>query len=336
MNYPFLGTSGTRVSELCLGAMTFGRETTEAESQQIMDRFAAAGGTFIDTADGYSAGLSEQIVGRWLAQQTREDFVVATKVRFPMGSGPNQVGLGRKHIIDGVHASLRRMGLDYLDLYQVHAWDPATDLLSTLQTLDDLVRSGLVRHIGVSNFAGWQLQRAIDLQERYGLARFVSLQPQYSLLERGAELEVLSVAANEGIGVIPWGPLKGGWLSGKYRRGMSAPPAGSRVETAEKEGWFERWSNMNNEHTWNLLDQLHAVSEETGAHPVQVSLAWLLSRPVVTAPIIGVRTMAHLETALGAVDCKLETEQLSRLESASVKPLPYPYDFLQAVATPGR
>ena len=335
MNYRWLGTSGTRVSELCLGAMTFGRETDEQESLRILDQFAEAGGTFIDTADVYSAGRSEEIVGRWLAQRTREEFVVATKVRFPMGTGPNQVGLGRKHIVDGVHASLRRLGLDFLDLYQVHAWDPATDLLSTLRTLDDLVRGGLVRHIGVSNVTGWQLQRALDLQERHGLTRFVCLQPQYSLLERGAELELLPVAANERLGVIPWSPLKGGWLSGKYHRGMTAPPSGSRVEAAEREGWLERWSNMDTEHTWNVLDEFHAVSTEVGAHPVQVALAWLLSKPPVTAPIIGVRTTAHLATALGAVDCKLAPDHLRRLDVVGDKPLVYPYDFLAAVVYTG-
>ncbi|MBN2469267.1 MAG: aldo/keto reductase [Anaerolineae bacterium] len=328
MENRFLGKTGLRVSELCLGAMTFGRETPEAESYAMMDRFVAAGGNFIDTANVYSTGISEEIVGKWLKRQNRDDYVIATKVRFPMGEGPNEVGLSRKHILSSVEASLRRLQTDYIDLYQVHCWDPATPLKETLSTLNDLVRSGKVRYIGASNFAGWQLQRAIDISRERSWERFVCLQPQYNLLTRSTEWELIPLALKEGLGVIPWSPLRGGWLSGRYHRGMSAPPSGSRVEEASKQNWGERWENYDNEHTWNLLDIVFAIAEATGKSVAQVALRWLLQKPGVTAPIIGVRTMGHLEDNLGAAGWTLSGEQMAQLDEASAHPLPYPYDFI--------
>ena len=249
MNYRYLGKTGLKVSELCLGAMTFGRENeaTEEESFQMMDRFVAAGGNFIDTANVYSTGISEEIVGRWLKKQRRDDLVIATKVRFPMGTGPNDLGLSRKHILSSVEASLRRLQTDYIDLYQVHCWDEKTPLEETLSTLNDLVRKGVVRYVGASNFAGWQLQRAIDLSRENGWEVLVCLQPQYNLLCRSTEWELIPLCRREGLGVIPWSPLRGGWLSGKFKRGMTAPPEGSRIELAEKKDWGEKWSAYNNE-----------------------------------------------------------------------------------------
>ncbi|HEV7626939.1 MAG TPA: aldo/keto reductase, partial [Streptomyces sp.] len=209
MRNRLLGNSGLRVSELCLGSMTFGRETDEETSSSILDTFVEAGGNFIDTADVYSRGGSEEILGRWLTKQRRDDLVVATKVRFPMGDGPNDKGLGRKHIIEGVEASLRRLRTDYIDLYQVHCWDPATPLEQTLSTLDSLVRAGKVRAVGASNFSGWQLQKAVDISRRRGWEPFTCLQPLYNLLDRETEWELLPVCRNEGLGVIPWSPLRG-------------------------------------------------------------------------------------------------------------------------------
>src|SRR6516162_205488 len=249
MNYRYLGKTGLRVSELCLGAMTFGRENeaTEKESFAMMDRFVSKGGNFIDTANVYGTGISEEIVGRWLKEQNRNDLVIATKVRFPMGEGPNDVGLSRKHVLSAVDASLRRLQTDYIDLYQVHCWDPKTPLEETLSTLNDLTRKGMVRYIGASNFTGWQLQRALDASRENGLEAFVCLQPQYNLLCRSTEWELIPLVLREGLGVIPWSPLRGGWLSGKFKRGMSAPPAGSRIELAEEKDWGEKWSAYNNE-----------------------------------------------------------------------------------------
>lgn len=326
MQNRFLGRTGLLVSELCLGTMTFGRETSEEDSFAIMDRFVEAGGNFIDTADVYSNGLSEEIVGRWLTKQERDALVVATKVRFPMGSHANDVGLSRKHILAGVKNSLRRLQTDYIDLYQVHAWDDKTPLEETLSTLNDLVRQGYVRYIGASNFKGWQLQKAVDYSREQGWEAFSCLQPQYNLLCRATEYELLDVCAREGLGVIPWSPLRGGWLSGKFRRGMTAPPAGSRIEIAEQEGWGESWTAYNNEHTWSVLDALHAAAEETGRTPAQAAINWLLQNPVVTAPIIGVRTMEQLEANLGAAGWQLSEAQMERLNQASSMPITYPYD----------
>ncbi len=332
MNYRYLGATGLKVSELCLGTMTFGRETSEADSHAMLDRFVDAGGNFIDTADVYTRGASETIIGAWLRNARRDDLVIATKVRFPMGDGPNEGGLGRKHILAGVDASLKRLQTDYIDLYQVHCWDPATPLLETLTTLDGLVRSGKVRYIGVSNFSGWQLQKALDMSHQLGLEPFVCLQPLYNLLDRSAEWELISVCRNEGLGVIPWSPLRGGWLTGKYRRGMAQPPAGTRIERASSEGWSEAWDVYNNEHTWNVIDGLLAVAEECGKAPAQVALNWVGNRPGVTAPIIGARTMEQLESNLGAVGWTMSDEQMARLTRVSDSRRPYPYDFIKGAS----
>ncbi|WP_160725374.1 aldo/keto reductase [Bacillus sp. USDA818B3_A] len=326
MEFRYLGKTGLRVSELCLGAMTFGRETSEQDSFKILDRFVAEGGNFVDTADVYTRGISEEIVGKWLQGQKRDDVVLATKVRFPMGEGPNDIGLSRKHIISGVKESLRRLGTDYIDLYQVHAWDPRTPLEETLSTLNDLVREGLVRYIGASNFKGWQLQKAIDLSRRNGWEAFVSLQPQYNLLCRATEWELLDVCINEGLGVLPWSPLRGGWLSGKYTKDMVNPPENTRVALAEKEGWGESWSNYNNESTWHVLETLYAVAKEAEKTPAQAAINWLLQQSGVTAPIIGARTMEQLEANLGAAGWSLTKEQIDRLNKASDLYVTYPYN----------
>jgi len=329
MNYRYLGQTGLKVSELCLGAMTFGRESSEELSFQMLDRFVAAGGNFIDTADVYSRGVSEEILGRWLKDRARDDFVIATKVRFPMGDGPNEAGLSRKHILAGVEASLRRLGTGYIDLYQVHGWDGRSPLEETLSTLHNLVQSGKVRYLGASNFSGWQLQKALDLSRFRGWEPFVCLQPLYNLLDRELELELLPVCQTEGLGVIPWSPLRGGWLSGKYRRGMTGPPDGTRVKTAEQEGWSETWAEYATERTWGILDVLFAVAEEAGKRPAQVALNWLLQRPGVTAPIIGARTMEHLESNLGAAGWSLGDEQVARLNEVSQRKWSlYPYSMI--------
>ena len=329
MNYVYLGNTGLKVSELCLGAMTFGRESSKRESQRILDRFVEAGGNFIDTANVYSKGKSESIIGRWHKERGREDLVIATKVRFAMGDQPNDIGLSRKHILQAVEDSLRRLRTDYIDIFQVHCWDPGTPLLETLTTLDSLVKAGKVRYIGVSNYSGWQLQKALDMSRQLNLEPFSSLQPLYNLLDRSTEWELLPVCLNEGLGVIPWSPLRGGWLTGKYRRGMEAPPEGSRVDSAEKEGWSEAWSVYNNERTWSVIDELLAVAEELEREPAQVALRWLIQRPAVTAPIIGARTIGQLESNLGAVGWSLSEEHMARLTAAGDTKKPYPYDFIE-------
>jgi aryl-alcohol dehydrogenase-like predicted oxidoreductase len=328
MQYRYMGRTGLKVSELCLGAMTFGRESSEEASFQMLDCFLEAGGNFIDTANVYSLGVSEAILGRWLQGKRRDDLIIATKVRFSMGPGPNDVGLSRKHILTAVEASLRRLNTDYIDLYQVHTWDPGTPLEETLGTLNQLVQSGKVRYLGASNYAGYQFQKAIDLSRQQGWEAFACLQPLYNLLDRSFEWELLPVCEAEGVGVIPWSPLRGGWLSGKYHRGMSAPPADTRAEEAEKQGWSESWSAYANERTWQVIDALQAIAAEVEKTPAQVALNWLLQKPTITAPILGARTMAHLEDNLGATGWSLTPDQMTRLNQASAVPLPYPYESL--------
>jgi aryl-alcohol dehydrogenase-like predicted oxidoreductase len=328
MKYRYMGKTGLKVTDLCLGAMTFGRETTEEDSHAIMDHFVEEGGNFIDTANVYTRGVSEEIVGRWMKSKPRYDLVIATKVRFPMGDGPNDVGLSRKHILQSVEDSLRRLQTDYIDLYQVHCWDRGTPLEETLSTLHGLVQSGKVRYIGASNYNGWQLQKALDLSNRMGWEPFTCLQPQYNLLCRSTEWELMDVCRSEGLGVIPWSPLRGGWLSGKFKRGMTAPPEDSRIAVAEKEGWSESWSNYNNEYTWTVIDELIAVAGDVGKTPAQVAINWLLQQAGVTAPIIGARTMQQLKDNLASAGWDLDGESVARLNAASELALPYPYDFI--------
>ena len=337
MRYRYLGKTGLRVSELCLGAMTFGRETTEEISHRMLDHFIEAGGNFIDTANVYfypTPGTSEEIIGRWLKGKVRDDLVIATKVRFPMGEGPNDVGLSRKHILSAVEASLRRLGTDYIDVYQVHCWDNATPLEETLSTLDGLVQSGKVRYIGASNFSGWQLQKAMDVSRHQGWEPFVSLQAQYNLLLRNIEWELIPVCQNEGLGLLCYSPLRGGWLSGKYRRGMTRAPEETRVALNERKGLPGSWSEHNNEFTWALLDILFEVAEEVEKTPAQVAINWLLGRSDRIVPILGARTLEHLEGNLGASGWSLNDEQLTQLNDASQIPLTYPYEYIARLQRP--
>jgi len=327
MEHRYLGASGLLVSELCLGSMTFGGEADEAASRLLLDRYAEAGGNFIDSADVYGGGASEEIIGRWLAGRDRDALVIATKFFWPTGGGPNDHGAGRKHIIGALHASLRRLGTDYIDLYQVHAFDEATPLEETLSTLDSLVRAGTVRHLGVSNYASWQLQKSVDAARHRGWEPFVALQPLYNLIDREIEHELVPVCRNEGVGIIPWAPLRGGWLTGKYRRGMTSAPEDTRWE-ADKQPWLGDWANSVDERTWSVTDALFAVADEVGRSPAQVALRWLMQRPGVTAPIIGARTVAQLADNLGASGWSLTERHMERLTVAGDRPLPYPHGYL--------
>lgn len=328
MQYRYLGNTGINVSELCLGAMTFGRESDEDLSRRMMDTFVEAGGNFIDTADVYSRGVSEEIVGRWLKDRYRDDLVIATKVRFPMGDDPNNVGLSRKHILAGVDNSLQRLQTDYIDLYQVHCWDAATPLEETLSTLDTLVCSGKVRYVGVSNYCGWQLQKAIDLCRQHGWEPFISLQALYNLLDRDIEHELVPVCENEGLGIMCWSPLRGGWLTGKYSSDMRTPPDGTRVKKAAEQGWSESWDAYNTDRTWNIVGEVTAIAEKLDKSPAQVALNWLLQRPGVTCPIVGARTLEQLRDNLGAIGWSLGGDDLDRLNGVSAPQPGYPYDFI--------
>jgi aryl-alcohol dehydrogenase-like predicted oxidoreductase len=327
MEYRTLGRSGTVVSTLCLGTMTFGAETDEQGSFEQLDRFVEAGGNFLDTADVYSHGRSEEIVGRWLAERSgvRDRLVVATKGRFPMGDGPNDAGLSRVHLSQALDASLRRLGTDHIDLYQAHAWDPMTPIEETLRFFDDAVRAGKIRYAGVSNFLGWQLQKAALLTEFHRLSPIITLQPQYNLLARDIEWEVIPVCLNEGIGVLPWSPLGGGWLTGKYRR--DTPPEGATRLGENPQRGMEGWNVRNTERTWQIVDEVRAVADGRGdVSMAVVALSWLVDRPAVTSVILGARTTEQLEDTLRAAAVHLDHEETRRLDEASA-PLAgeYPY-----------
>jgi aryl-alcohol dehydrogenase-like predicted oxidoreductase len=260
----------------------------------------------------------------------RDQFVVATKFTVPYGQGPNQCGASRKNILFSVEGSLSRLKTDYIDLYYVHCWDSGTPLEETLSTLNDLVRLGKVRYIGCSNFAGWQLQKAIDISKYMGLEAFVALQQQYGLLERWSELELFPVCQNEGVAFLPWGPLKGGWLTGRYKRGdKPAEPTSSRVAAAEQNGWAPTsWSGNDNEHTWNVLDAVKEISKQTGKSMAAVSLRWVLQRPGIPSVLIGARTLEQLEDNMTATTFTLSKEQMEYLTKVSTRFTPYPYDFI--------
>ncbi|GAA5027871.1 aldo/keto reductase [Actinopolymorpha pittospori] len=327
MEQRFLGRTGLKVSELCLGAMTFGGATDEQTARQMLDTFVDSGGTFIDTADGYTGGASEEILGRWIKERSRDDLVLATKVFHRTGSGPNDHGGGRKHILSSVEASLRRLGTDYIDLYQLHVYDDATPLEETLSTLNTLVTSGKVRFIGASSYSGWQLQKAIDLARQHGWEPYVCLQPLYNLLDREVEWELLPLCQSEGLGLIAWSPLRTGFLSGRYRRGTPAPLKDTRIEHLNNTG-DQIWANYATERTWRVIDVVEDVARQAGKTVAQVSLRWLLQRPSVTAPIIGARTFAHFQDNLGAVGWSLTAEQMNQLTTVTDQRLPYPYDVI--------
>ena len=325
-----LGGTGTLVSRFALGTMTFGDESDEAESHRMLDAFAHAGGTLIDAADVYSTGESERIIGRWLAANptAAERMVVATKGRFAMGPDANDLGTSRRHLRRALDASRQRLGIDHIDLYQLHAWDPLTPLDETLGFVGDAIRSGAISYWGVSNFTGWQLTKAVHRAAHLGIPAPVTLQPQYSLLAREIEFEIVPAALDAGVGLLPWGPLGGGWLTGKYRRG-EAPTGSTRLgenpgrgmEAVDRRGAHDR--------TWTVLDAVHAIAEELGAPPARVALSWLVHRPGVSSVILGARTAAQLIDNLAADDLLLSDEQIALLDSASAPEVPdYPYGEL--------
>jgi len=326
VEYRALGRSGLMVSVLTMGTMTFGGKggfanvgsTDVADARRQVDQCLDAGVNLIDTADVYSEGASEEIVGQVL-QGRREDVLVATKVRFPMGPGPNDAGLSRHHIVEGCEASLRRLRTDRIDLYQVHEWDGVTPLEETLEALDLLLRAGKVRYVGASNYAGWQLMKALGTAAGQGLPRFVSQQIHYSLQARDAEYELIPAAVDQGLGVLVWSPLAGGLLSGKYGRDREAP-AGSRQLT----DWDEP-PVYDRDKLYDTVDVLVEVGQGHGVSAAQAALAWLLGRPAVTSLIIGARTSEQLADNLAAADLVLTDDERRRLDEVSAPPLLYPY-----------
>src|SRR5512132_378847 len=320
-----LGAGGLRVSALTLGTMTFGGkgnfanvgETGVEGARRQIDMCLEAGVTLIDTADVYSDGASEEILGRALAGR-RGDVLLATKVRFPMGPGPNEAGLSRHHVIDGCEASLRRLGTDHIDLYQVHEWDGQTPIEETLAALEHLLDQGKVRYVGCSNYTAWQMVKALGVADLRGLPRFVSTQVYYSLQERTLEFEILPACLDQGVGILVWSPLAGGLLSGKFRRGQEGP-AGSRQLT----DWGEP-PVYDQDKLYDTIDVLLEVAKGHGVSAAQVALAWLLRRPGISTVIVGARTDEQLADNLRAAELELGAEELRRLDEVSRPPLPYP------------
>jgi aryl-alcohol dehydrogenase-like predicted oxidoreductase len=330
MDYRTLGSSGCAVSSLCLGTMTFGAETDEDGSHQQLDRFVEAGGTFVDTADVYSRGVSEEIIGRWFANRpadVTEPVVLATKGRFALGDDPNSAGLSARHLTRALDASLRRLGLDSVDLYQVHAYDALTPLEETLRTLDGFVRAGKIRYYGLSNFTGWQLTKVVYLARLLNVAGPVTLQPQYSLLAREIEWEIVPAAQDAGLGMLPWSPLGGGWLSGKYKRD-ERPTGDTRLGDDPNRG-MEAYDRRGTERTWNVIDAVQKVAEDRGISMAEVALAWVTDRPAVTSTILGARTLSQLEANLRSAGLHLTSAETAALDAASdPQPVDYPYGEL--------
>ena len=330
MDYRTLGRSGCAVSSVCLGTMTFGTETGQAAAHQQLDQFIDAGGTLVDTADVYSRGASEEIIGRWFASrpaQVTERVVLATKGRFPLGGAPNDAGLSAVHLTRALDASLRRLGRDAVDLYQVHAYDPLTPLEETLRTLDGFVRSGKIRYYGLSNFTGWQLTKTVYLARELNAAPPVTLQPQYSLLAREIEWEIVPAAMDAGLGLLPWSPLGGGWLSGKYRR--DERPAGATRLGEDPDRGMEAYDRRSSDRTWRVIEAVQKVAEDRGASMAEVALAWVTGRPAVSSTILGARTTDQLQTNLRAAGLRLTPDETAVLDAASdPDPVDYPYGKL--------
>lgn len=328
MEHRNLGASGTVVSTYCLGTMTFGNETDEAGSHEQLDTFVEAGGTLVDTADVYTAGASEEIIGRWLANRpadVTERVVLATKARFAMGDDANHVGLSRRRLDRALEASLRRLQVETIDLYQVHAWDPLTPVEETLSWFDDAVRAGKVRYFGLSNFTGWQIQKTVDLADRHGWPVPVTLQPQYNLLAREIEWEIIPACQENGLGLLPWSPLGGGWLTGKYTRDQR-PTGATRLGEDPGRGVEAYDTRAASERTWAVIDTLQKIAEGRGVPMGRVALAWLHDRPAMTSVILGARTTQQLTDNLAAVGLHLTAEETAELDAASdPAPAAYPY-----------
>jgi 1-deoxyxylulose-5-phosphate synthase len=315
MHYVRLGSSGLMVSRICLGMMSYGSRDErewhldEDDAEPIVRRAVEAGVTFFDTADMYSDGLTEKITGRLLGNlfPRRDDYVLATKVYFPMGPGPNDLGLSRKHVLSAIDASLRRLGTDYVDLYQVHRWDDETPIDETMAALHDVVRAGKSRYVGASSMYAWQFAKAQHTAQTGGWTRFISMQNHYNLVYREEEREMIPLCLDQGVGVIPWSPLARGLLAGSRERG-----GGRRTVRAGSDPYAEE---LYTEGDFVVVDAVNSVARERGRPPAQIALAWLLGRPAVSAPIVGATKAEHLDDAVTAVDVTLTDDEVSRLEA---------------------
>lgn len=326
MKYNILGNTGLLVSELCLGTMTFGGRgywtaigtLDQSAADELVRRSIDAGINFIDTANVYSEGLSEEMTGKAIKNLSlkRDELVLATKVRGTMGAGPNQTGLSRSHIIQQVDESLKRLNTDYIDLYQIHGFDPFTPLEETLRALDDLVKSGKVRYIGASNLAAWHMMKALSYSEHHNLARFQSLQAYYTIAGRDLEREIVPMLQDQKVGLMVWSPLAGGLLSGKYKREGDGPEGSRRID-------FD-FPPVNKERAFDILDVLHPMAKEKGVSVARLALAWLLQQDVVSTVIIGAKKPEQLEDNLKATEVSFTNEELQKLDEVSQLPAEYP------------
>ena len=330
MEYRFLGSSGLKVSEIALGTQTFGWNTGPEEAFGMMDAYVARGGNYFDSADSYNGGESERILGEWLSRRKdRNDFIIGTKTYFPTGEGPNDTGLSRKHIQQSVEQSLRNLRVEAIDLYQIHCFDGATDLRLVLHSLNDLVRVGKVRSIGLSNVTPSTLMEMVKISAYEHLDPIATLQLEYSLLIRSPEWELLPLCERTGIGTLAWSPLAGGWLTGKYRRDREAPE-NSRV--GRKDRWEEQEDQRGGEQTWAVIDRLTEIAEDRGAPVCQAALNWLRRKKQLSACLIGARTAEQLKQNLDCLDWSLTTGEEESLDLVSSRALPSPYDFIQRYA----
>ena len=329
MEYRQLGASGFMVPALTLGTGTFGGgneffkawgSSDVAEAKRLVDICLEAGANMFDSADGYSSGLAEEILGQAIKGR-RESVLISTKGSFRRGPGPNDLGSSRHHLTKAINASLKRLGTDYIDLYQLHGFDAFTPVEEALRTLDDCVRAGKIRYLGCSNFSGWHLMKSLAYAEKHGLARYVAHQAYYSLVGRDYEWELMPLALDQKVSAVVWSPLGWGRLTGKIRRGEPLP----QVSRLQNELVRDKGPQIPDEHLYRVVDALDALAKETGKTVPQIALNWLLQRPSVATLIIGARTEEQLKQNLGAVGWKLSAEQIARLDAASTVPLPYPY-----------
>ncbi|HKK70945.1 MAG TPA: aldo/keto reductase [Candidatus Krumholzibacteria bacterium] len=332
MTYRMLGSSGVKVYPLCLGTMNFGNDgwgCDEDTSVAILNRYLDRGGNFVDTANVYSGGRSEEILGRAL-EGRRDDVVLATKGYFPLGPDPNRTGNSRRNLRRSVEDSLRRLRTDRIDLYQLHIWDPLTPIEETLGVLDDMVHEGLIHYLGCCNFTAWQIALAQERADQNGLERFVTVQPQYNLLCRDIEIEIMGVADYYDMGILPWSPLAFGLLSGKYDRASHTGPGGARMNDPHENDVMAKWKQRTfTDDTFDVIDLLKVDAERLGTTPVALSLRWLLEQPAVASPIVGPRTVEQLDQNLDAAELEVDTDTLDRLDAATVPYETY-LDFMQA------
>lgn len=336
MEYRQLGRSGLKVSALTLGTMTFGGggkfqyvgRSNQSEATRIVDIAVDAGVNLLDTSDQYSTGTSEEMVGEAIRGK-RGQVLVATKARFPMGTGPNDEGSSRHHLINACEGSLKRLGVDHIDLYQLHGWDGITPIEETMAALESLVAAGKVRYIGASNFTGWQLMKTLGVADRAHSARFISQQIHYTLEAREAEYELVPISLDQGLGILVWSPLAGGLLSGRYRRGQASPKDGRNF------AGFKEPPIRDEERLYDIIEVLVSIGEQHGASAAQIALAWLLRRSAVASVVIGANTEEQLRNNIKSVDVRLTDEDMERLNSVSKLPLLYPY-WHQALTASGR